>query len=116
MLYYRNGSGTGLSLKVGVERLLEASRVRGVFRCSSRRTQLHPYQEYEDTKLWAELESSILALVDNSDIKLTTSPEYVIGFLCSRLDKCGVLGDSARCHTPRQKKVESRLRKTASQD
>jgi hypothetical protein len=45
----------------------------------------HPYKEYEKTELWLKLEKALNDLTENKDIEITTSPEYVIGYLCKSL-------------------------------
>ena len=45
----------------------------------------HPYKEYENTELWLRLEKALNDLAENNDIKITTSSEHVIGYLCKNL-------------------------------
>lgn len=45
----------------------------------------HPYTEYTETELWRCLEEAILELERNRDIELTTSREYVVGYLCKKV-------------------------------
>ncbi len=45
----------------------------------------HPYKKFEGSELWTTIEESLKLLQDNDDIKITTRPEYVIGYLCSSL-------------------------------
>ncbi len=42
----------------------------------------HPYTEYESSKLWMIIKSSIEELVENNDIELLTPIEYVVGSIC----------------------------------
>ncbi len=46
----------------------------------------HPYKKYEETKLWKIIDSVLNDLESNQDLKLTTAREYVIGYLCKKLD------------------------------
>lgn len=43
------------------------------------------YSEYQLSKEWKILEKAINELSENEDIKLTTSPEYVIGYITKQL-------------------------------
>ena len=45
----------------------------------------HPYEKYEETKLWKTIDSVLSDLERNQDLKLTTAREYVIGYLCKKL-------------------------------
>ncbi len=45
----------------------------------------HPYAEFENTKLWKAIDVAIADLERNTDIKLETVREYVIGSLCKQL-------------------------------
>ena len=42
----------------------------------------HPYTEYESSKLWEIVKSSIEELVENNDVELQTPIEYVVGYIC----------------------------------
>lgn len=42
----------------------------------------HPYEEYETSKLWKIVKSSIEDLVENNDIELFTPIEYIVGYIC----------------------------------
>ena len=57
----------------------------------------HPYAAYEGRGLWKALDAELSALEANGDLKLTTARRYVIGALCRRLDRLGLLrfGDQA---------------------
>ncbi len=44
-----------------------------------------PYSEYQSSKEWSILEKAINELIENEDIKLTTSPEYVMGYIAKQL-------------------------------
>jgi len=46
----------------------------------------HPYKEFEGTKLWELIENALDNLIENQDIELTTRKEYVIGYLCKKLN------------------------------
>jgi len=45
----------------------------------------HPYTEYESSKLWEIVKSSIEELVENNDIELQTPIEYVVGYICKNI-------------------------------
>lgn len=45
----------------------------------------HPYTEYEASKLWIVVKSSIEELVENNDIELLTPIEYVVGSICKNI-------------------------------
>ena len=45
----------------------------------------HPYEEYETTKLWEIVKSSIEELVENNDIELFTPTEYIVGYICKNI-------------------------------
>ncbi len=45
----------------------------------------HPYQKFENTKLWQVIEKAISDLEENQDLKLTTLKEYVVGYICNQL-------------------------------
>ena len=42
----------------------------------------HPYEEYEASKLWMNVKSSVEDLVENNDIELLTPIEYIVGYIC----------------------------------
>lgn len=45
----------------------------------------HPYQEYEASKLWMNVKSSVEDLVENNDIELLTPIEYIVGYICKNI-------------------------------
>ena len=45
----------------------------------------HPYKEYESSKFWEIVKSSIEELVENNDIELQTPIEYVVGYICKNI-------------------------------
>lgn len=45
----------------------------------------HPYTKYQNSIAWIQIEKILQELIDNQDIQITTSKEYVIGFLCKKL-------------------------------
>ena len=47
--------------------------------------QNHPYREFEISPIWNVVESAVKALEENQDLKITTTREYVIGYLCREL-------------------------------
>lgn len=42
----------------------------------------HPYEEYEASRLWKFVKSSIENLVENNDIELFTPIVYIVGHIC----------------------------------
>lgn len=46
----------------------------------------HPYKEYEDTPIWSIVGQAITELVENNDIELQTPIEYVIGYICKKVE------------------------------
>ena len=50
----------------------------------------HPYEEYETSKLWVIVKSSIEELVENNDIELFTPIEYVIGYICKNISSTNI--------------------------
>lgn len=47
----------------------------------------HPYQEFVDTELWNTLWETVDELVENQDIEEMTSREYIVGYLCLKLQQ-----------------------------
>lgn len=47
----------------------------------------HPYEEYEGTVLWESVTKAINDLIENQDLELKTSKEYVIGYICMEINK-----------------------------
>lgn len=45
----------------------------------------HPYKEYESSRFWEIVKSSIEELVENNDIELQTPIEYVVGYICKNI-------------------------------
>jgi hypothetical protein len=41
----------------------------------------HPYKDLESHPLWKPIAEALSELESNQDLKITTRPEYVIGFL-----------------------------------
>jgi hypothetical protein len=46
---------------------------------------IHPYKEYENTKLWSVISRAICDLVDNTDIQETTQHEYIVGYIVKKV-------------------------------
>lgn len=44
-----------------------------------------PYDRYKDTKEWIVIEKAIQQLIRNGDIQLTTSIDYIIGYIAEQL-------------------------------
>ena len=56
-------------------------------------TANHPYTEFERSRLWLVLEKAVSQLEENTDITLTSAPEYVIGYCCKRLSEADVINE-----------------------
>ena len=50
----------------------------------------HPYEEYETSKLWEIVKSSIEELVENNDIELFTPIEYIVGYICKNISSTNI--------------------------
>lgn len=50
----------------------------------------HPYTEYESSKLWMIIKSSIEKLVENNDIERLTPIEYVVGSICKSVSLANI--------------------------
>lgn len=48
---------------------------------------MHPYTNYENNEIWRVVEKSILDLIENQDIEITTKEEYVIGYITQQVMK-----------------------------
>jgi hypothetical protein len=46
----------------------------------------HPYEKFEESKLWNLIENALNDLIKNQDLELTTRKEYVVGYLCKIID------------------------------
>jgi len=53
----------------------------------------HPYEEYETSKLWEIVKSSIEELVENNDIELFTPTEYIVGYICKNISSTSISGE-----------------------
>ena len=51
----------------------------------------HPYKEYETSKLWIFVKSSIEDLVENNDIELFIPIEYVVGYICKNISSTDII-------------------------
>ena len=51
----------------------------------------HPYKEYETSKLWGLVKSSIEELVENNDVELFTPIEYVVGYICKSISSTNIV-------------------------
>ena len=51
----------------------------------------HPYQKFENTKLWQIVEKAVLDLEENQDLKLTELKKYVVGYICNQLTEEGLV-------------------------
>ena len=50
----------------------------------------HPYKEYEASRLWEFVKSSIEELVENNDIELFTPIEYIVGYICKNISSTNI--------------------------
>ena len=51
----------------------------------------NPYIEFENTPVWTAIATAIFELESNQDLHLTTSPAFVIGYLCQQLAAKGII-------------------------
>jgi hypothetical protein len=49
-----------------------------------------PYEEYEASRLWEFVKSSIEDLVENNDIELFTPIEYISGHICKNISSTDI--------------------------
>ena len=45
-----------------------------------------PYEKYKDSSNWKIIGQALNDLIENKDIELTTAPDYIVGYLCKKLD------------------------------
>ena len=63
----------------------------------------HPYIKYEQDKTWTVVNDLINDLINNNDIELQTSIEYVVGYICKGLLDSQVISDGGKGrNTPNQ--------------
>jgi hypothetical protein len=55
----------------------------------------HPYVAYEGTRVWRSVRKALLDLDQNQDVNLTEWHQYVVGYLCQRLDQDGLITPDA---------------------
>lgn len=55
----------------------------------------HPYDQYEQTRLWHVIEAAFTELEHNQDVRLTTARPYVVGYLCQQLAGQRLVTDAA---------------------
>lgn len=51
----------------------------------------HPHEEYEASRLWEFVKSSIEDLVENNDIELFTPIEYIVGHICKNISSTDII-------------------------
>jgi hypothetical protein len=56
--------------------------------------QNHPYADLESTRVWVVLEKALGDLIENNDLRLTTAPEYVIGYICKQMREADLITES----------------------
>lgn len=47
----------------------------------------HPYKKYEKTAIWSSVWTAIEALVENNDLEEMTAREYVVGYICEKIEE-----------------------------
>jgi hypothetical protein len=60
----------------------------------------HPFDEYRETPLWRLLATALSELEANHEVAISTAPEYVIGYLCRRLDAARLAAPTALTYDP----------------
>ncbi len=45
-----------------------------------------PYERYKETQAWKICDEAINDLVENHDITETTQRDYIVGYLCKKLE------------------------------
>ena len=50
----------------------------------------HLYEEYEASRLWEFVKSSIEDLVEDNDIELFTPIEYIVGHICKNISSTDI--------------------------
>lgn len=45
-----------------------------------------PYDAYEETSLWKSVDEAISDLVENKDIVEMTRRDYIVGYICNKLE------------------------------
>ena len=48
------------------------------------------YEEYEASRLWEFVKSSIEDLVENNDIELFTPIEYIVSYICKNISSTDI--------------------------
>lgn len=58
-------------------------------RRTTRRGRKHsfPYEELQGTPIWNRVDRAIKMLLKNGDLELTTSREYVVGYICRKIGR-----------------------------
>ena len=68
--------------------------------------RLNPYAHYQTTEEWVIVERLLNSLIENQDIELKTTPEYVIGYLVQELrnkDRLLIEGGKQKEDRPKDK-------------
>ena len=60
----------------------------------------HPFQQYRDTPLWRLLATALTELEASQEVTVSTAPEYVVGYLCQRLDAARLASPTALTFDP----------------
>jgi len=55
----------------------------------------HPYVDLEKTLLWNTVNAAITDLRKNQDVKLTTTRQHVVGYICKQLFEKNLLTPQA---------------------
>jgi hypothetical protein len=59
----------------------------------------HPYDDYEGTALWRQIDAAVRDLVDNGDLLEQTDRRYIVGYITKQLS------DASKQHQPENLKV-----------
>jgi hypothetical protein len=52
-------------------------------------TVVSPYEMYMESQLWKNIDEAITDFVDNNDIVEKTRRDYIVGYICKKLEKRG---------------------------
>lgn len=63
-------------------------------------TSSRPYDVYRETPLWHVLAEALAELEANREVAVATAPEYVIGYLCQRIDAGHLAAAKALTYDP----------------
>ena len=55
----------------------------------------HPYTEFEGTALWKVVDAALAELEQNRDVKLSTTRDRVVGYLCQQIARQKLVTDES---------------------